>query len=243
MTDSVTDVVTAPERSRLEARVVLRLGVLAVLVLAALLQLGTTGRHSSLGHLLSDLQNGRTHSVLVVGDRVLWRTEDGVLPQRVDLTDPVIGLPTPDRSHPEQAAGAIDAPSLRGLIRAYPGMPLDPVRSLPPWAQPQLLLLLAGLGTALVFFSGPQPWHFNRWGWFWVLGIGAQSGVGIGLAAYLLLSGPLPWRRREEPAVRRTGGVGFVWGVVLGSIANLVLFGLQQVLLPGVLGGWGVRTA
>ncbi|WP_244929571.1 hypothetical protein [Nocardioides sp. W7] len=88
---------------------------------------------------------------------------------------------------------------------------------LPGWVWwPQAALAIA---TLLSVMGSPPPWRATRWAWFWLVGSGP-----VGLAAYLLLAGPLPFLPAPRPGRwRLTGG----WALLL-VIGSGWLLGLEQ---------------
>lgn len=77
----------------------------------------------------------------------------------------------------------------------------------------QLGLLIATLATLI---CSPPPWRATRWAWFWLIGSGP-----IGLAAYLLLAGPLPFLPVPRPGgPRLTGGWAFLLSFGLAALAS-----------------------
>lgn len=71
--------------------------------------------------------------------------------------------------------------------------------------------LVGALGTLGLLVSGPQPWSATRWGWFWVL----LAPAGLGVAAYLLLSGATLRRTGRYVEGRANGWWMFLVFVVL----------------------------
>jgi len=219
------------ESTQLAGTVVVRLVLLFLLVATGLVHLLTTGHEASLSRLVADVQAGRTHQVLVVDDRVVWRT-GGLVPRTLEL-------PVHDHSLGDPGPEVYDAAGLSHLLARYPDVPAGVVRTLPGWMHPEPAAAVLGLLTFLLLVAGPDPWRFNRWGWFWLLYVG--SSAGIGAVAFLLLSGPLPGRAQVQPARRRTGGEGFGWALVLNLALILLLFGVQTLIGPDT-GGWTVRS-
>lgn len=84
--------------------------------------------------------------------------------------------------------------------------------TLPGWSTwPSVLLVVL---TALWVLASPPPWHATRWAWIWL----ASSGP-LGLAAYLLLSGPLPGLGRRLAAPQRlSGGWAFLLAIGLRAL-------------------------
>jgi hypothetical protein len=75
-----------------------------------------------------------------------------------------------------------------------------------PYGNLKIFFWLVGL-TVLV--AGPQPWRATRWAWFW------WCTNPLGIAAFLLLSGPLVrWTKPERVNRRLTGGWSFLLAVV-----------------------------
>jgi hypothetical protein len=73
-----------------------------------------------------------------------------------------------------------------------------------------------GLLVAVLLSVRRSPWSWGatRWAWLWLVASGP-----IGLAAYLVLAGPLPGRRRPRPdAWRMTGGWAFLLVIVFGTL-------------------------
>lgn len=77
----------------------------------------------------------------------------------------------------------------------------------------QFGLFIATLATLI---CSPPPWRATRWAWLWLIGSGP-----IGLAAYLLLAGPLPFLPAPRPGGRRlTGGWAFLLSFGLAAFAG-----------------------
>lgn len=78
-----------------------------------------------------------------------------------------------------------------------------------------LVLVLLGLA---VLIAGPDPWRATPWAWFWWLW------NPIGVAAFLLLSGPFPGLPApRRPDRRLTGGWSFLLMLVVTSLSFTVL--------------------
>ncbi|HEU5037427.1 MAG TPA: hypothetical protein VFT70_10495 [Nocardioides sp.] len=75
-----------------------------------------------------------------------------------------------------------------------------------------------GLFTLILLLTQPEPWRATRWAWFWLLW------SPLGLAAYLVLSGPtgvLPAPRDERR--RLTGGWAFLLAIVVSSASSALV--------------------
>jgi hypothetical protein len=83
------------------------------------------------------------------------------------------------------------------------------------------IVLFAGLwfATILTIIGGPEPWRATRWAWFWLVAI-----VGpVGIAAYLLLSAPIPLLGAPRNLrARLTGGWAFILAVFLDNVLRIV---------------------
>ena len=132
------------ERTRPDPVVALRLVVLVVVLLTSVAQLTLRGRDSSLGRLVSDLQHGRTHHVLVIGDRVMWLA-DGIQPRSFAL--PVTSAAA---AGVEDASNVFSAKELEELLARYPGVDRDVVAAAPIWADPRDYFTLASGVDALL---------------------------------------------------------------------------------------------
>lgn len=165
--------------------------------------------------LVNDVAAGRVVAIDDTrDDHILWRTNDGEVyvdlrydPVDVDLRASVAAQPyASSNPAPIRYERIDDGLPGAGTVSGVHG--LGDVVDIAGAAF--VLLGLVMIGT------GPEPRHLTRWGWFWL------SVTGVGLLAYLLLSGS---RRRTGPADarRRAGGVvGFV-GTWVG-IAVLACF-------------------
>ena len=171
--------------------------------------------------------------MLVLGDRVVWRT-DGLLPRTLDL-------PADDRfaTGQDNRVQVHDGRELEAFLGRFPNVPTTAVHRFPGWLDPERALSVLGLMAFVLLVAGPDPWRFNRWGWFWLMYVGKD--VGLGLAGFLLLSGPLPGRTWLPTRRRRDGGEGFGLSLVLSLALLLVLIGLSLVLGP-VTGGYSLRS-
>ena len=116
------------------------------------------------------------------------------------------------------------------LSELQPGLKVTPGRGSPayhnkllgfatewPYGNAKILLWVVGFGVLL---AGPQPWRATRWAWFWWIT------NPIGVAAFLLLAGPLV--RRTQPANvnrRLTGGWSFLLAIV--PTLSFTIYGLN----------------
>lgn len=102
------------------------------------------------------------------------------------------------------------------LVSRYPNS-LSSYATLWGWDMPSWLgLVTIGLALASLYLlvNGPQPWRATRWAWFWLM----ASPVGI--AAFLLLSGPTPLvPAHRNPDRRLTGG----WALLLSIVVTPML--------------------
>lgn len=86
-----------------------------------------------------------------------------------------------------------------------------------PLADLAVILTFAGLVTLIL---GPQPWRATRWAWFWC------NANPVGMAAFLLLSGPIPGLPPPRKINRRlTGGWGFL--LMLVASGTFTLWGVS----------------
>jgi hypothetical protein len=70
-----------------------------------------------------------------------------------------------------------------------------------------------GVAAFLLLVEGPQPWRATHWAWLWLFS------NPIGMACFLLLSGPVPGLRAPRNVKRRlTGGWAFLLSIVLSSM-------------------------
>jgi hypothetical protein len=221
-----------PPRSapRLQAWIVLRGLAASLIVLSWAGMLATAGQPASLERLVSDLQHGRTHHVFIVGHRAVWR-DGAVRARELDLSLP----DTLDRR------GRLD--DLAGLPAALMRyqVPAAAVIHVPTVLDPRLPLTLGGLLAFLVLIGGPDPWRFNRWGWFWIFGVG--EGIALGAMGFLLLSTASAWRRSDPHKRRGTGGEGLLWAFLLGLLVTIAGAVLQHVWLFPELVDHGVDVS
>lgn len=192
--------------------VALRLVCAAVLLVCALVSLGYVGREAHGDELVDDVQHGRVHAVVATPHEVLWRTGE-LRPYRADLPLEVEGT-----SYAQD--------DLRRLL----DRDVATRRSLLPTPL-QVTGIVAAVATLLLLVAGPVPWRANRWGWFWVLGIGRETGVGALL--FLLLSGPTPGVRPPDPeAERMNGWRGLVVSLVVGIALSFLWFAVRLLVWP-----------
>jgi hypothetical protein len=86
------------------------------------------------------------------------------------------------------------------------GFQVPEILALVCWA-----LMLLGMGILVL---GPAPWRATRWAWFWWLG------NPVGVAAFLLASGPVPGLPTpSNPDRRLTGGWSFLLMLVVTSLS------------------------
>jgi hypothetical protein len=82
-----------------------------------------------------------------------------------------------------------------------------------PLADLAVILTVAGV---VILVLGPQPWRATRWAWFWC------NANPVGMAAFLLLSGPLPGLPLPRKITQRlTGGWGFLLMLVASGTFTL----------------------
>lgn len=84
------------------------------------------------------------------------------------------------------------------------------------WEVPQWVAvsgLAAWLSTFMLAAGGPEPWRATRAAWFWLVLLGGW----IGVAAFLLLGGPLGTWQPHDRNRRLTGGWAFLLALLLGS--------------------------
>jgi hypothetical protein len=86
-----------------------------------------------------------------------------------------------------------------------------------PYGNAKIFLWLVGL---VVLVAGPQPWRGTRWAWFWWIT------NPIGVAAFLLLAGPLVRRTQPGNVDRRvTGGWSFL--LAIAPTLSFAIYGLN----------------
>ena len=197
----------------------LRLGCAAVILAAMLGSLAYEGRRAEGRELLEDAQDGRLRSVVATHEEVRWRT-DALRAFEADL--PVY---TDGRSYGQH--------ELSGLLARY--APESDVRvEQRGWIRPRLLGSAAGVASLLTFLlllGGPVPWRANRWGWFWLMGVGRETGVGA--LAFLLLSGRTPGLPTPRDPSRRLDGLqGFGVSILLSLLGVLLWLGIRQLIWP-----------
>lgn len=74
-----------------------------------------------------------------------------------------------------------------------------------------LAVPIVWVAAVTLVVTGPVPWRATRWAWFWVVT------TGVGVLAFLLLSGPTPGVPRPRSRRVLTGGWAFVLSLVVGA--------------------------
>lgn len=227
-----TPVLPAWGRFGRACRVALVVGWLVMAVLVAVVG----ARESSFHDLERAVAAGEVDEVRVEGGlppgsrghatvRVTWRTGLVADTTRVREQRPLRSA----RGAGGVEVTAVVSPSVADRLRELdPDLEVRRVPSSPPsswiamsgrwhlggWAVWPLLALT--IATVLSVVASPPPWRATRWAWFWVFGSGP-----LGLAAYLLLAGPLPWLRERLSAPQRlTGGWAFLLSMLLAAVAG-----------------------
>jgi hypothetical protein len=125
----------------------------------------------------------------------------------------------------ERQPGAVEA-RLRALdpdLQIERVAPRHPGGSVGDWSVAGWVVLLGLVGTISLFVvlvASPQPWRATRWGWFWPM----AAVPPVGIAAYLLLSGPTPGIPEPRDLGRRMrGGAGFALGFVLSIVEGFAV--------------------
>ncbi|WP_028636184.1 hypothetical protein [Nocardioides sp. URHA0032] len=218
-------------RSRLELawRWALIAGWVAVLAVAV----GTGEREGSWSDLRHAVSSGDVHEVSTTPGlpphargsgpvEVSWR--DGIIRYRTTVRE---SRPVRRWTHP-RAVPDVDA----ALTQLQPGLTIDhhewghATSTVLGWRVSGWLMAVSvalGVATLLLLITQPEPWRATRWAWFWLLG----AATPLGLAAYLLLSGPtglLPPPR--DPRRRLTGGWAFLLAFALSSLSNALVLAL-----------------
>lgn len=199
----------------------LRAVLFGLLVLTWVAQLTTSGREVRATELVEALQSGRTSTVLVLSDRIVWR--DGhLLNNQLSLPAKPFDLSSLRRQATDGEVQLATADDLRRLLDRY----VDPadvdVRVAPGLADPTRAQNLLFFVVFLVLVFGRQPLRFTRWGWAWLLLIPG----GLGDAAFLLLS----QRPTAQPRRLRSGGEGFFL-----TFGICVLLGMTVVFVRGLV--------
>jgi hypothetical protein len=208
--------------------VALRLGLLAVLVVAAVAALPSARpQPSTTAQFLNDLRSGQVSAVRYASSSVEVRWSDGWRNwYRASLEDPLPSLPSsPDGSTAtsqygtaqiwlDNALGAtghhrLDYEVISGSDR------LSWARQV-PWHGLSAAAGGAALAAFLLMLSRRDHRLGNRWAWLWVMG----TTTGLGVLLYLVLEpSPLWWRRSgRRPMPARPaflGGVGLLIAVAL----------------------------
>jgi hypothetical protein len=127
------------------------------------------------------------------------RTVVGDLPSQLSLAHPGLRVD----SHP-------DEPYRSGLSGDVLGRHL--------WGWPALAPAALALAGLFLLINGPQPWRATRWAWFWI-GFTPLLG-GIGVLAFLVLSGPTPLVPAPRTSRRLRGGWAFVIMAIISTIVN-----------------------
>lgn len=218
-----------PVRSRLE--LVWR-WVLVVAWLAVLALLVTTGqRDSTWQELRHDVRSGDAHDIWMTHGlpgnahgsstvEVTWR--DGLLGYRATVTE----------ARPPRGP----APVVPDVVAALRDLDPDVEVAHHRWADTSssvlgwrvsdwtgFLALTLFLATIMLLITQPAPWRATRWAWFWLITVASP----IGLAAFLLLSGPtgvLPAPR--EPRRRLTGGWALLLALLVSAVSDAVVVGI-----------------
>ena len=89
----------------------------------------------------------------------------------------------------------------------------------PGWLWLTSAVLMAA--TVVLLVKGPPLWRATRWAWFWLLA------SPIGMAAFLLLSGPFPGLPKPRSANRLTGGWAFLRAIVVKAL-SISLWGITR---------------
>lgn len=213
------------------AAVLLRAVLVAgwVLLGVGLLTLGS--RSGTYVDLRAGVADGSVDRVLVEGGwtgpgrgqataRVTWR--DGVVRRTAEVV--------------ESSPRARVRERREGQVRVLPGTVAEDLADLAPdvevsrgpgptggaggwWLPGWLSLVVLGwsIWTALWVLASPPPWRMTRWATLWLTLLGGP----IGLAAYLLLAGPVPGvpaPRTARPAL--AGGWAFLLALVLGALLD-----------------------
>jgi hypothetical protein len=202
-----------------------RLCAALALAVWALASLAFVGRDAEGLVLLEDAQRGRVTSVVATYDGVLWRTDGVRRPWHTDLPLRVAG----------QSYGRFQVSDL--LEEYAPGerIPVTQRSSLEPrWLR--LTAVAAGVFSFLLLIGGADPWRANRWGWFWLLGLGRD--VGLGALLFLLLSGPTPGIPRPRPdAERWTGWRALAVAMIVGIALQFGWYAVRGLVWPAHPGG------
>ena len=214
-------------------RLVLVVGWLLVAAGAAVF-----GERPASFHLLeAQVTAGQVHTVRVVGG--LERGSRGYARVAVHWREGAFGYWTEVLQARPRSAAPLDA-ELQGPVisrtagevlseRAPRGAPLrvlhGPTSGVETnwfgWRVPNRVGWLAlglAFGTLGLLVNGPAPWRASRWAWFWLMTLASP----LGLAAFLVLSGPVPALPAPREGARRlTGGFGFLLAVVLAAVFEL----------------------
>lgn len=223
-----------PAREWGRAAIACRVALIAGWLVALAVMLSLGARHTTFDALIEQVQAGHVHDVQVSSDvpvsrgeqtvdlawrRGLLRYTTTVIETRDDQI--YIGDDTEDLHF-----AAADALRTAGAaVQVRPGIQHSFSSSLMGWRLPTWAAWLAsllGLGTLASVCFAPQPRFATRWAWFWLM----WGGGAVGLLAYLLLAGPVPFTRAPRNRRRLTAG----WALLLAMAFSLTTTILRTVI-------------